>query len=138
MHDLLNWWFAWGAIVFLVTTIFIAALVVFDAVQRKAQAVGWLLGVILPPVLILPSVIFKTQLDTASPNVGTTIEGTAEFFFWIGALAGLVAVIDAIGYFMTVAAQPARPYVPPPPSRPYDPPPPPPRPDGSDASKTRS
>ncbi len=108
MHDLLNWWFAWGAIVFLVTTIFIAALVIFDAMQRRAQAVGWLLGVILPPVLILPSVIFKTQLDTASPNNGTTIEGTAELSFWLGALAGLVAVIDAIGYFMTVAAQPVR------------------------------
>ncbi len=65
---------------------------------------GWLLGVILPPVLILPSVILKTSLTNPSSGV----ENVQELLFWLGALAGLIAVIDAIGYFMTVAAQPVR------------------------------
>lgn len=108
MRDLLNWWFNWGAIVFLVTTIFIAALVIFDSVQRRASAIGWQLGVILPPVIILFSVIYKTQLDKPVPlDSANAVLGTAEFLFWLGAIAGLISVIDAIGYFMVATTRPA-------------------------------
>ena len=110
MQDMLSWWFDWGAIIFLVMAILVAALVLFDAASRRRRnVIGWQLAVILPPILILPSVILKTQLDKGVIDAAqqSTLQGIAGFFLWLGALAGLVAVIAAIGYFMTFAAQPA-------------------------------
>lgn len=107
MQDLLSWWFDWGAIVFLIATIFIAALVLFDMSRQRRTAMGWALGVILPIVIIFPSLLFKVMNDRGVGALGDTgtIEGLGEFFFWLGAIAGLVSVLDAIGYFMTFSAQ---------------------------------
>lgn len=87
MEDLLSWWFDWGAIIFLMLTIVIAALVLFEMSRRKNVAIGWPLGVILPIVLIFPSVIFKTQLTRGIIVSQVAVPATVGF----GAGGGLAA-----------------------------------------------
>lgn len=106
---MLDWWFTdYGAIIFFVTTILVAALVLFDALNRRVSALGWKLGVILPPLLILPSIFLKFSYVNSEGASGPA-EPVEWMFLAIGAIAALVGVIVAIGYFMIVAARPSRP-----------------------------
>ncbi len=109
MDELWAWWYDWGAIIFLVTAIFIASLVLFDTMRRKAGAGGWQIGVILAPVLLLPSLVLKTQVQPGGPifNTGDTVN-TGWVLLVLGTLAGVTTVVIAIGYFMTASSAPAR------------------------------
>ena len=108
MAEIWDWWFNWGAIIFLVVAILLAALVLFDTYARRVQAMVWQLGVILPLLLILPSVIYKTQLPAGYTYelqglYPTDYNSTGQIFLWLGLIAGLYAIVITIGYFMTLS-----------------------------------
>jgi hypothetical protein len=102
-----DWWFNWGAIIFLVVAILLAALLLFDSYARKVAAMAWQLGVILPLLVILPSVIYKTQLPPGYhygfPYPNNQYDSTGNIFLWIGLIAGMATIVLTIGYFMTLS-----------------------------------
>lgn len=95
-----QWWFEqWGIggwVIFFLLTIVAIAWLIYDSQTRRIRAVGWLLGAILPGLLLLPSALFSLSSDLANQ-----LQKSQELFFYLGLLGGIVPVVVAAGYFIT-------------------------------------
>lgn len=95
-----RWWFeAWGIggwVVFLLLVIAAIAWLIYDSQTRRIAAVGWLMGAILPSLLLLPSAILGF-----SPAARVQMQNLQEIFFYFGLIGGIVPIVVAAGYFIT-------------------------------------
>lgn len=84
---------------------------IIDSRKRHLQATGWLLGAIMPMLLLLPSFIF-----TFAASARDSFHGMRDIFFLLGLIGGIVPLVVGLGYFVTyqgVAATPPDPTSPP-------------------------
>ncbi len=94
------WWFEqWGIggwVIFFLVAVAAIAWTIYDSQSRRIRASGWLMGVILPALLLIPSVIFGFSLTTRDQ-----LQNLQETFFYIGLIGGIVPVVVAVGYGIT-------------------------------------
>jgi hypothetical protein len=98
--DFFSWWFTqWnigGWVIFVIIAIGAVAWLVYDTQTRRIRAVGWLMGAILPAMLLLPSAYVGLSGDAAA-----RVQRSLELFFYIGLIGGIVPIVVAVGYFIT-------------------------------------
>jgi len=130
-----QWWFtAWnigGWVLFFLVAVGAIAWLFYDNATRRVRAVGWLMGGILPVLLLLPSAIAGLSLTAR-----VQMQNLLEIFFYLGLIGSIVPVVVAVGYGITykglrgcdkghiyeavqgecpTCAQERQPYTPPPP-----------------------
>jgi hypothetical protein len=95
-----QWWFlAWnigGWVVFFLFAVGAIAWIIYDTATRRVQAVGWLIGAILPALLLVPSALAGISLD-----VRAQMQNLLEVFFYVGLIGSIVPVVVAVGYGIT-------------------------------------
>lgn len=95
-----QWWYEMGGIggwiLFLLLAIAAIAWLIYDSQTRRIRAVGWLMGAILPALLLLPSAFVGLSPDTAE-----RLQGSLELFFYLGLVGGIVPLVVAVGYYIT-------------------------------------
>jgi hypothetical protein len=95
-----QWWYeAWGIggwVIFMLLDIAAIAWLIYDSQTRNIRAVGWLLGTILPALLLLPSAWLGL-----SPAAQVRMQDSLELFFYLGLVGGIVPIVVAVGYFVT-------------------------------------
>lgn len=98
--EFFQWWFeAWnigGWVVFCLVAIGAIAWLIYDAATRRVRAVGWLMGAILPALLLLPS-----ALAGISSTSRVQMQDMLEIFFYLGLIGGIVPIVVAVGYSIT-------------------------------------
>ena len=98
--DFFHWWFeAWGIggwVIFLLLDIAVIAWLIYDSSNRRIRATGWLLGAILPALLLLPSALFGF-----APATRTQMQDLQEVFFYLGLIGGIVPIVVVVGYYIT-------------------------------------
>ena len=94
------WWFEqWGIggwVIFFLLAVAAIAWMIYDSQSRQIRASGWLMGAILPALLLLPSVIFGF-----APTTRDQLQNLRETFFYIGLIGGIVPVVVTVGYLIT-------------------------------------
>lgn len=101
--DFLCWWYSWGFLLFLLIDLVCIFWIIYDSVTRKRQAIGWILAVVIPPLLLLPTLmLFFAPVETV---INMLANDLMEAFFWIGLLGGLIPIIVTIGYLLTTPSQ---------------------------------
>ncbi len=126
-----------GWVLFLVFYIAAAAWQAYDSQSRKLNVPGWRLGVALPGLLLLPTVLYRfAPLETQN-----ALLGYKELFFYMGLLGGIAPVMVAVGYWVTYRGLTGEPKEEPPPSppapTPEPPPPPEPKPEPAEAARPK-
>jgi len=95
-----EWWFTqWGIggwVIFFLLVVVALAWLIYDSQTRRVPAVGWLLGAILPGLLLLPSAYVGM-----SPDALVRLQNSLELFFYLGLIGGIVPIVVAVGYFIT-------------------------------------
>ncbi len=95
-----QWWFtAWnigGWVVFFLFAIAAIAWIIYDTVTRRVRAAGWLIGAILPALLLLPSALAGVSL-----TVRAQMQNLLEIFFYVGLVGSIVPIVVAVGYGIT-------------------------------------
>lgn len=95
-----QWWFtAWnigGWVVFFLFAIGAIAWIIYDTATRRVQAVGWLIGAILPALLLLPSALAGVSL-----TIRAQMQNLLETFFYVGLVGSVVPIVVAVGYGIT-------------------------------------
>jgi hypothetical protein len=98
--DFFKWWYeAWGIggwVVFLLVAVAAMAWLIYDTQTRRIRAVGWLMGAILPILLMLPSAVFGFSETTRADK-----QNLQEVFFYLGLIGGIVPIVVAVGYAVT-------------------------------------
>ncbi len=98
--DFFQWWFTAGNIggwiAFLVLALIAIAWLVYDSQTRRVRAAGWILGAILPALLLLPSAWMGLSLEAQ-----VRMQDSLELFFYLGLVGGIVPVVVAVGYLIT-------------------------------------
>ncbi|MBN1485064.1 MAG: FHA domain-containing protein [Chloroflexia bacterium] len=94
------WWFEqWGIggwVIFFLVAVAAIAWIIYDSQSRRIRALGWLMGAILPALLLIPSIIFGFSATTQDQ-----LQNLQETFFYIGLIGGIVPVVVAVGYGIT-------------------------------------
>lgn len=95
-----QWWYEqWGIggwVIFMILAIGAITYMIYDTQSRRIRAVGWLIGTILPALLLLPSAFFSLSL-----NLREQMQNLIETFFYLGVIGGVVPVVVAVGYTIT-------------------------------------
>lgn len=95
-----QWWFtAWnigGWVLFCLVAVGAIAWLIFDNATRRVRAIGWLMGAILPVLLLLPSAICGISLPAR-----IQMQNLLEIFFYVGLIGSIVPIVVAIGYGIT-------------------------------------
>jgi hypothetical protein len=86
-----------GWVLFLIFYVAGAVWHVYDSQNRSLPAPGWRFGVILPGLLLLPTILFRF----ASADTQNTLLQYKEPFFYLGILGGIAPVMVALGYWIT-------------------------------------
>ncbi len=103
-----------GWVLFLVFYIAAAVWYLYDSQRRQLNPPGWRFAVLLPGVLVLPTILYRfASLDTQN-----SLLQYKEMFFYLGLLGGIAPVLSALGYWITyrgLTGQPEPVSAPPPP-----------------------
>jgi hypothetical protein len=95
-----QWWFtAWnigGWVIFFLFAIGAIAWIIYDTATRRVPAVGWMMGAILPVLLLLPSALAGLSLD-----IRAQMQNLLETFFYLGLIGSIVPIVVAVGYGIT-------------------------------------
>lgn len=95
-----QWWFqAWnigGWVIFFLLAVGALAWLIYDTATRRIRAIGWLMGGILPLLLLLPSAIAGM-----SPPFRMQAQNLLEVFFYVGLIGSIVPIVVAVGYGIT-------------------------------------
>jgi hypothetical protein len=98
--EFFQWWFtAWnigGWVIFFLFAIGAIAWIIYDTATRRVPAVGWMMGAILPVLLLLPSALAGLSL-----NVRSQMQNLLEIFFYLGLIGSMVPIVVAVGYGIT-------------------------------------
>jgi len=98
--EFFQWWFtAWnigGWAVFFLFAIAAIAWIIYDTATRRVRAIGWLMGAILPVLLLLPSALASISLDARAQ-----MQNLLEIFFYLGLIGSIVPIVVAVGYGIT-------------------------------------
>lgn len=86
-----------GWVIFLGLYIGAAAWQVYDSQKRGLNVPGWRLGVILPGLLLLPTLLYRF----AGSETQNAMLAYKELFFYMGLLGGIAPVMVAVGYWIT-------------------------------------
>ncbi|MBN1284100.1 MAG: FHA domain-containing protein [Anaerolineae bacterium] len=86
-----------GWVIFLGLYVLAAAWQVYDSQKRALNVPGWRLGVILPGLLLLPTVLYRF----AGADTQNALLSYKELFFYVGILGGVMPVMVAVGYWIT-------------------------------------
>lgn len=97
-----------GWVLFLVFYLAAAVWQVYDSEHRQLRAPGWRVGVILPGLLVLPTVLYRF----AAPETQASMLRYKELFFYLGLLGGIAPLMVALGYWVTFRGITARPQLP--------------------------
>ena len=92
-----NWWFEWGMLAMLLLDLGLIAWVIFDSRTRRVSAIGWILATALPPLLVLPSVVYRFSDPATQMELGQL----KEAFFYFGLMGGLIPLVCAVGYLIS-------------------------------------
>jgi len=94
-------WYFWGVggiggwILFFILAVIAIAYIIADSQWRKVPgAFIWVLGSILPILLIFPTILFRF----AAPETQASMQGLRETFFYMGLMGGIIPVVVAAGY----------------------------------------
>lgn len=93
------WWY-WGIgglggwSIFLLLAIAAIAYVFFDSSNRGIKAAGWRLGVLLPLILFVPTILFRFTNPVIQPINAVA----SEWFLVLGVLGAIVAIAAGVGY----------------------------------------
>jgi len=96
--QLVRWWYDWGMFLFAFIDLVIIVWVIYDSSVRGIRATGWLLGVIGPALLLIPSIMWRFS----GPATQANLANMWEPFFWIGLVGGLMPIIVGIGYLLSI------------------------------------
>jgi hypothetical protein len=98
--DFFAWWFTqWnigGWVIFGIIAIAAIDWLIYDTQTRRIRAVGWLMGAILPALLLLPSAYVGLSGEAA-----VRFQQSLELFFYVGLIGGIVPLVVAAGYLIT-------------------------------------
>ena len=98
--EFFQWWFtAWnigGWVVFFLFAVGAIAWIIYDTATRRVPAVGWMMGAILPVLLLMPSALAGLSL-----NVRSQMQNLLEIFFYLGLIGSIVPIVVAVGYGIT-------------------------------------
>jgi hypothetical protein len=86
-----------GWVFFLIFYIAAAAWFVYDNQRREVKVPGWRLAVILPGLLLLPTIFYRF----AGADTQDSLLSYKDLFFYMGLLGGIVPVLAALGYWIT-------------------------------------
>jgi len=103
--QLVTWWYDWGLFLFAFIDLLIIVWLLYDTSTRGVPATGWKLGAIAPALLLIPAIMFRF----APPDTQVSLANMAEPFFWIGLVGGLVPIIVAVGYILSITGSKAQP-----------------------------
>jgi hypothetical protein len=103
--QLVAWWYDWGLFLFAFIDLLIIVWVLYDSSVRGGQTAGWRLGVIAPTLLLIPAIMYRF----AGPATQVNLANLAEPFFWVGLVGGLVPILVAVGYILSITGERAAP-----------------------------
>ncbi|HUW08231.1 MAG TPA: FHA domain-containing protein [Anaerolineae bacterium] len=103
--QLVTWWYDWGLFLIAFIDLLIIVWVLYDSSVREGQSAGWRLGVIAPALLLIPAAMFRF----AGPATQVNLVNLAEPFFWVGLVGGIVPIIVAVGYILSITGDKAEP-----------------------------
>ncbi len=86
-----------GWVIFLIFYIAAAVWHIYDSQTRELNVPGWRLGVLLPGLLLLPTLLYRF----AGADTQTSLLRYKELFFYMGLLGGITPVMVAVGYWVT-------------------------------------
>jgi hypothetical protein len=98
--DLFFNWYFWGMggiggwVFFMGLAIVAITYIISDSQWRKVRAYAWLLGAILPALLLFPTLLYRF----AAFETQQSLVALKEVFFYIGLMGGIVPFVVAIGY----------------------------------------
>jgi hypothetical protein len=106
---LVTWWYDWGLFLFAFIDLLIIVWILYDSSTRGGQSAGWKLGVIAPALLLIPAIMYRF----AGPATQVNLANLAEPFFWVGLVGGIVPILVAVGYILSITGDraPAQPEV---------------------------
>lgn len=82
-----------GWLIFLLVALAAVIWLLYDSTSRRLPAIGWKLGIIFGLLLIVPTILFRFAGLTALAPYSLPI-------FYLGLLAGVLALVLAIGYYV--------------------------------------
>ncbi len=92
--EALSWFYSWGNILFLGIAIVLTLYVFLHSYFKEIPALAYKLLVILPIILIIPSLVF-----TLSPYENkVSMVDNITLFFVLGLLGGIIPIISSIAY----------------------------------------
>ncbi len=103
--QLVTWWYNWGLFLFAFIDLLIIVWVLYDGSVRDIPSAGWRLGTIAPTLLLIPAIMFRF----AGPATQVNLVNLAEPFFWVGLVGGLIPIIVAVGYVLSITGARAEP-----------------------------
>lgn len=86
-----------GWVLFLIAYLAAAVWHLYDSQRRRLDTPGWRFAVLLPGLLLAPTVLYRF----AGTETQTSLLGYKEVFFYLGLLGGIVPLMTAMGYWIT-------------------------------------
>jgi hypothetical protein len=115
--EFFNWYFGGvggmgGWVLFMALAIIAIAYIIADSQWRNVKgAYAWLLGAILPALLLFPTLLYRYSASEVQESLGNL----KETFFYIGLMGGIIPFVVAMGYAIAnFGAQPTTAEQPPP------------------------
>lgn len=103
--QLVTWWYDWGLFLFAFIDLLLIVWVLYDSSLRDTPTAGWRLGTIAPALLLIPAIMFRF----AGQATQVSLANLAEPFFWVGLIGGVVPIIVAVGYILSITGESGQP-----------------------------